>query len=105
MIYFYGFSCNFLAVLILFFTEIFALKILCMVKQLYLYSTSHCHLCELAYSLAMKIPDISVIVIDVADDALLLEKFGILIPVLQRQDINAELNWPFTEADIRQLLR
>ena len=76
-----------------------------MVKQLYLYSTSHCHLCELAYSLAMKIPDISVIVIDVADDELLFRKYGMRIPVLQRRDIKAELDWPFNEADIHQLLR
>ena len=87
------------------FTDKFTLKILTMIQQLYLFSTSHCHLCELAYSLAMKIPDISVIVIDIADDELLLEKFGIRIPVLQRQDTQAELNWPFTEADIHQLAR
>ena len=76
-----------------------------MTMQLYLYSTSHCHLCELAYLLAMKIPDISVILIDVADDELLLREYGVRIPVLQRQDIKAELNWPFNEVDIHQLLR
>ena len=73
--------------------------------QLYLYSTSHCHLCELAYLLVMKIPDISVIVIDVAGDELLLREYGVRIPVLQRRDIRAELNWPFNEVDIQQLLR
>ena len=76
-----------------------------MTMQLYLYSTSHCDLCELAYSLAMKIPDISVIVIDIADDELLLREYGVRIPVLQRRDIRAELNWPFNEVDIQQLLR
>ena len=64
-----------------------------------------CHLCELAYSLAMKISDISVIVIDIAEDELLLEEYGVRIPVLQRQDIKTELNWPFNEVDIQQLLR
>ncbi len=75
-----------------------------MIRQLYLYSTSHCHLCELAYSLAMKIPNISVNVIDVADNELLLAEYGVRIPVLQRQDTKIELNWPFNEADIQKLL-
>ena len=98
---FYGFSC----VLILFFTEEFALRILTMFKQLNLYSTSHCHLCELAYSLAMQIPNTFVKVIDIVDDELLLTKYGMRIPVLQRHDTQAELNWPFSEADIHQLLQ
>ena len=76
-----------------------------MTEQLSLYSTSHCHLCELAYALAMKVPNISVIVIDIAEDELLLAKYGVHIPVLQRQDTELELNWPFTEADIHQLLK
>jgi hypothetical protein len=74
-------------------------------KKLYLYSTSHCHLCELAYSLTIKIPDLSVIAIDIAEDELLLAKYGIRIPVLLRQDTKAELNWPFNEADIHQFVR
>lgn len=76
-----------------------------MTKQLSLYSTSHCHLCELAYVLAIKVPNISVNVIDIAEDELLLAKYGVRIPVLQRQDTEMELNWPFTEADIHQLLK
>ncbi len=76
-----------------------------MTKQLSLYSTSHCHLCELAYVLAIKEPNISVNVIDIAEDELLLAKYGVRIPVLQRQDTEMELNWPFTEADIHQLLK
>ena len=86
------------------FTEKFALKILTMIKQLYLYSTLNCHLCELAYSLAMEIPDISVNVIEVADDEFLLAKYDVRIPVLQRQDTKMELNWPFSETDILELL-
>ncbi len=87
------------------FTEIFALKILTMIKQLVLYSTSHCHLCELALSLTVKIPEILVTVIDISEDALLFEKYAVRIPVLQRKDTNAELNWPFTEMEIHQFLR
>jgi hypothetical protein len=59
----------------------------------------------LAYLLAIKIPDISVNVIDVADDEFLLAEYGVRIPVLQRQDTKMELNWPFSEADIQELLK
>lgn len=76
-----------------------------MIMLLNLYSTSNCHLCESAYALIMKIPDISVTVIEVAVDELLLTKYGLRIPVLQRQDTKIELNWPFTVADIHELLQ
>ena len=75
-----------------------------MTEQLNLYSTSHCHLCELAYALILKIPGISISVIEIADDELLLANYGLRIPVLQRQSNNVELNWPFSEADIHNLL-
>ena len=76
-------------------------KILEMTKQLYLYSTSHCHLCELAYALILQAADASnVSLIDIADDEVLLEKYGLRIPVLKRIDSNAELNWPFNLVDI-----
>ena len=76
-----------------------------MIKQLYLFSTPHCHLCELAHSLAIKIPDTSVIVIDVADDDFLLVEYGVRIPVLQRPETKAELDWPFSEDEILDLLK
>jgi hypothetical protein len=44
-------------------------------------------------------------IIDIADDEVLFAKYGLLIPVLQRQDTKAELNWPFSTADILQLLK
>ena len=46
-----------------------AFKILEMTKQLYLYSTSHCHLCELAYVLILQAADPSNIkLIEIADE-------------------------------------
>jgi hypothetical protein len=87
------------------FTGKFTLKILGMIKQLNLYSTSHCHLCELAHSLVVNMPDIIVRVIDIADNETLLALYGVRIPVLQRQDSKAELNWPFNAAEIRALLK
>jgi hypothetical protein len=77
-----------------------------MKKQLNLYSTSHCHLCELAYSIVMQAPDnIDIKLIDIADDKMLLAQYEIRIPVLQRQDTKAELNWPFNDIDIKEFLK
>lgn len=71
-----------------------------MIKQLYLYSTSHCHLCELAYAFVVQLPDIALEVIEIADNEALLAQYSLRIPVLQRQDTQAELNWPFNTAEI-----
>ena len=81
-------------------------KILEMTEQLYLYSTSHCHLCELAYALILQAAGPSnVNLIEIADDKALLAEYGLRIPVLRRIDTNTELNWPFTLADISGFLK
>lgn len=83
-----------------------ALKILAMIKQLTLYSTSNCHLCELAYSLLIAIlDDFALEVVDIADDEVLLRRYELRIPVLHRSDTNIEINWPFNEADIVEYLK
>lgn len=75
-------------------------------KQLNLYSTSHCHLCELAHALLMSISDdFSLKVIDIAQDETLLDAYSLRIPVLLRQDTQAELNWPFSAVDINNFLK
>ena len=80
-------------------------KILEMTKQLYLYSTAHCHLCELGYALILQAADPSnVSLIDIADDEVLLAEYGLRIPVLKRIDTNAELTWPFNSVDIAVFL-
>jgi Glutaredoxin-like domain (DUF836) len=77
-----------------------------MLKQLNLYSTSYCHLCELAHSLLMNFSDDIVLkVIDIAEDEALLDAYSLRIPVLQRQDTQAELNWPFSAVDIDKFLK
>lgn len=77
-----------------------------MMKQLNLYSTSHCHLCELAHSLLMNISDdFSLKVIDIAEHEMLLGEYSLRIPVLLRQDTQAELNWPFSAMDINEFLK
>lgn len=81
-----------------------ALKRLYMSKQLYLYSTSHCHLCDLAHAIVVH-ANVSVKTIEITDDEALLIKYGLRIPVLQRLDTLTELNWPFSENDIIELLK
>lgn len=66
--------------------------------MLTLYGTAGCHLCEEAEDrlAALSLPAHRV---DIADDAALLERYGVRIPVLKRDD-GAELGWPFTAAEI-----
>jgi hypothetical protein len=77
-----------------------------MTKQLILYSTAHCHLCELAHSLLMNfIDEFALEIIDIAEDETLLDEYSLRIPVLQRIDTKIELNWPFNTADINKFLK
>lgn len=77
-----------------------------MSRQLNLYSTSHCHLCELAYSLVTQPSNnIEVTLIEIAENETLLARYGSRIPVLQRRDTQAELDWPFNEISIREFLK
>ena len=70
------------------------------IQTLNLYSTSHCHLCEQAVQVLKSLPLIYVTIIDIADDMQLMEFYGLRIPVLQRNDSKAELNWPFNADDV-----
>jgi hypothetical protein len=54
----------------------------------------------------MQRPDnIEIKLIDISDDDTLLAQYEIRIPVLQRQDTKAELNWPFNDLDINEFLK
>ena len=71
-----------------------------------LYSTSHCHLCELAISMLSDMQvDISLEIIEITTNDALLNQYALKIPVLQREDSNTELNWPFNAADIHHFLK
>ena len=77
-----------------------------MITSIYLYSTSHCHLCELAHALAFQLSkEYNLKEIEIADDEYLLARYSLKIPVLQRQDTLEELNWPFDEVKIKDFLR
>lgn len=71
---------------------------------LVLYTTSGCHLCERAEALVRRHGGTAVGLVEIADDAELLERYGVRIPVLRRWDTGRELDWPFDVASIRRLL-
>lgn len=71
--------------------------------NLELYYTEGCHLCEHAEEIINHArlqgfvdTDVNVLKVDIASDDLLVEKYGVLIPVLKAQSSNEFLNWPFS---------
>lgn len=71
-----------------------------------LYTTSHCHLCEQAEDILNKIQssNFSCKFIEISDDEVLLNKYGLTIPVIERVDTQQELKWPFNQEAILKLL-
>lgn len=71
-----------------------------------LYTTSHCHLCEQAEDILNKIQssNFSCKFIEISDDEVLLNKYGLTIPVIERVDTKQELKWPFNQEAILKLL-
>jgi hypothetical protein len=78
--------------------------------MLKLYHTSGCHLCEAAQALILQalqargLPPARLRLIEIADEAGLLERYGVLIPVLRDDASGSELHWPFALQDILRLL-
>jgi hypothetical protein len=72
-----------------------------------LYSTGACHLCEQALDLLRSLADADWTLdeVDISDSDALVERYGLTIPVLHREDTGAELKWPFDGEDVARLLR
>jgi hypothetical protein len=69
--------------------------------QLRLYTTSNCHLCEQAIELISSQENITLALIEIADDDELIALYGTRIPVLQKvANPSNELNWPFNQEDV-----
>lgn len=63
-----------------------------------IYTRPGCHLCEVAAELLGRSGGAHVAeIVNIEDDLDLLRRYGVHIPVLQRQDTRAELFWPFDE--------
>lgn len=73
---------------------------------LILYGTSGCHLCELAEQelLTHVARGWQVELIDIAEDDQLLDRFSLMIPVLQHNASGRLLNWPFDQAALNDFL-
>lgn len=72
------------------------------------FTTSNCHLCELAETLLMHTPlpePIPVDAIDIAQSEALVARYGTRIPVLRRDDTGQELDWPFDQARLLAFLQ
>ncbi len=67
-----------------------------------LYSTVGCHLCELAKQVLLPLViqyQFRLIEVDIANDDVLVSRYGIRIPVLGSPASERELNWPFSVKD------
>jgi len=69
-----------------------------------LYGTNFCHLCEAAEAILQQ-AGFAAIKIDILADEILFEKYSLRIPVLQRVDNDAELDWPFAAATVARFLK
>ncbi|HAB01570.1 MAG TPA: glutaredoxin [Pseudomonas sp.] len=68
-----------------------------MLPECQLYGTLGCHLCEVAEAVLMPFVDRGLLIelVEIAEDQALIERYGLIIPVLRRTDTSAELLWPF----------
>lgn len=69
--------------------------------KLLLYGTSYCHLCEQAEAVLHAI-GVRAEPVDIAEDDMLLARYGARIPVVRRPDNDTEIGWPFDEAALRR---
>lgn len=78
-----------------------------MLPECQLFSTTGCHLCEVAEALLMPFVEHGLLVelIDIAEREDWVEKYGLVIPVLRRCDTGSELNWPFDAEQVVSFLR
>lgn len=77
-------------------------------KTVYLYSTSGCHLCDVAWDILA--PLISCLPlrleeVDIAESDELIDRYGIRIPVLKFHDHEEELGWPFDSIQAQYFLQ
>ncbi len=70
--------------------------------KLLLYGTRFCHLCEQAEAL-LDGTGLKAEYIDIAEDTVLMERYGLRIPVVRRVDNSVELDWPFDETALTRL--
>jgi hypothetical protein len=70
-------------------------------SKLVLYTRAGCHLCELAAAMLDR-QGLAWRPVDIEGDALLLERYGLQVPVIGHPDSGEELFFPFDDEGIRQ---
>ncbi|MGR5503101.1 glutaredoxin family protein [Vibrio sp. DNB22_10_4] len=74
-----------------------------MTKELTLYSSEGCHLCEMALELIKQVGlGEQVEIVDIAFDDELFSRYGVTIPVVKVDE--SEINWPFDILQLQQWL-
>ena len=80
-------------------------------KELELLTTPGCHLCDQAVAVMAQVIDLEseksevvVYALDIAESEALVERYGLLIPVVKDCHSAKELRWPFNAAGFRQFL-
>lgn len=76
-------------------------------RDFILYSTSACHLCELAEDILWPLMEQQgrfMQKVDIASDDALLETYGVRIPVLCHPDSGVELGWPFDRSQAQSFV-
>ena len=72
-----------------------------------LYSTSACHLCDLAEQMLLEEGEagapLSIEKVDISESDELFARYGLLIPVLRLED-GRELGWPFSPNQLREFI-
>jgi glutaredoxin len=76
-----------------------------MIINLTFYTTDGCHLCEEAKVLLLRLteqrPDrFQLKVIDIVESESLINKYGVRIPVVTKDQTDEDLGWPFSYDDL-----
>lgn len=75
-----------------------------MSRQLLLYTTAGCHLCETALELLHQARasgfDLEVCEVEISESESLMEAYGVRIPVIRFAGDTRELGWPFTYEEL-----
>lgn len=72
-------------------------------EEVVLYTRPDCHLCDLAGEMLERC-DVLWRVEDIETDLELIRKYGTLVPVVYRPDVDKELQWPFNEKSLDTFL-
>ena len=73
-----------------------------MTREVTLYTTAGCHLCEMAEEV-LDGCDVRFTPVDIADDPALIERYGVRIPVIALPS-GRELGWPFDGSAVTAFL-